>query len=304
MKIIQSFWSLPITQGRATTFNNRLDGGWLSAELHLLSWAYSCLQLRQFYDQVELVTDETGKALLADAMQLPYTTVSTGLEKISHYDPDLWALGKLYACSRQQQPFLHVDGDVFVWERFPGRIEKAAFAVQNEEYNFSFYKTVMKQLLELDCYLPPAIWENFKAGNDISAYNAGIIGGNQAGFFQEFAEEAFVFIERNRYKLESLPAGQLNAFYEQHLFYCLTRQCGYTVECYARTRDKAEINRQFKGLPEFKAAPEPGSYIHLFGEDAKKNEAICAELERRMRLFYPDYYKRAIEVASCWQAFI
>jgi hypothetical protein len=301
MKIIQSFWSLPVTNSREGTFNNRLDGGWLRPELHLLSWAYSCLQLKKEYHEVELITDEAGKALLVDAMRLPYSSVSTSLEQIGHCDPDLWALGKLHAFARQTQPFLHVDGDVFIWGRFPQRIEKATLAAQNEECNFSFYKTVLEQLTELDCYLPDAIWKNYESGNGINAYNAGIIGGSRVDFFREFVKEAHVFIERNSKKLALLPAGQLNAFYEQHLFYSLARQRGYTVECYTSTKDKAIINRKFKGLQEFKGAPEAGSYIHLFGDDAKKNEAICTELERRMKLFYPVYYSRALEISAAWQ---
>ncbi len=50
-------------------------GGWLSAEYHWLSWALSVLQLRRLYDEVKLVTDAAGKALLVDTLGLPYTIV-------------------------------------------------------------------------------------------------------------------------------------------------------------------------------------------------------------------------------------
>jgi hypothetical protein len=298
MKIIHSFWSLPMTNGRQGTFNNRLDGGWLRPESHLLSWAYSCLQLRKVYGEVELVTDKRGKALLVEAMQLPYTRVDTSLEDIRHCDPDLWAMGKLHVFKLQKRPFLHVDGDVFIWERFPQRIEDASLVAQNEECNFSFYKQVLSQLIELDCYIPPSVRENYEAGGDINAYNAGIIGGHQLSFFKDYVHEAILFVERNKGKLQLLPAGQLNAFYEQHLYYCLAKQQGLTVEYYTHTKDKTVVNRQFKGLHEFNGAPETGSYIHLFGEDAKKNTAICDELARRMQKYYPSYYERALKVSE------
>jgi hypothetical protein len=298
MKIIQSFWSLPMTESSTKVLNNRFSGGWLKPELHLLSWAYSCLQLRKFYSEVELITDNAGKYLLIDTLKLPYTSVDIELENISGCNPNLWALGKLHAFKKQNQPFLHVDGDVFVWEQFDERLANAGLVMQNEECNFLFYKEVMLQLVKARCYIPLAIMHNYENHGAINAYNAGIIGGNNLNFFQKYTTEAIRFVDYNYKLLPNLPMGQVNAFYEQHLFYCLAKQENQRVECYTSVTDEHVINQKFKSLSQFSCTPEPKNYIHLFGEDAKKDEAICAELERRMREQYPVYYERVLHIAG------
>lgn len=298
MRIIQSFWSLPVKESRQQTINNRLAGGWLRPEFHLLSWAYSCLRLRSVYDSVELITDNAGKALLIDALQLPYTGMDIELENIYRHHPDLWALGKVYAIKKQTQPFIHVDGDVFIWKRFPERIEYAPLVAQNKECNFSFYRLVFQQLLELECYIPAVITDHYKQGNGITAYNAGIIGGHDLSFIGRYTTEIIRFVELNNKHLEELPAGQLNAFFEQYLYYCLAEKEQVRVECYTDITDKSLINKKFKGLYEFTGAPSGECYIHLFGEDAKKNEAICTELDARMKREYPYYYDLVMQTAE------
>jgi hypothetical protein len=108
MKIVQTFWSSPHPAAH-TMGGVENTGGWLSAEYHWQSWALSVLQLRQFYDEVELVTDAAGKAILIDVLALPYTSVQVVLdEALAAYPHDLWALAKIYAYSIQTEPFIHI----------------------------------------------------------------------------------------------------------------------------------------------------------------------------------------------------
>ena len=61
MKIIQSYWSLPSENNEQNDEHGRSKGGWLHHKYNLMSWAFSCLKLREFYDEVELITDKKGK---------------------------------------------------------------------------------------------------------------------------------------------------------------------------------------------------------------------------------------------------
>ena len=48
------------------------DGfGWLHPEYNLMSWALSCLSLREHYDEVALYTDSEGKRILIDKLRFP-----------------------------------------------------------------------------------------------------------------------------------------------------------------------------------------------------------------------------------------
>jgi hypothetical protein len=259
-----------------------------------MSWAYSCLRLRACYDQVELITDLAGKTLLVDDLQLPYTQTRVVLDSLDLYNPDWWALGKIYAFHIQETPFIHVDGDVFIWEKFPERLEKSGLIAQNLEFGFPIYQEVFTALTQSGSYMPPVILDNYAHNQGFHAYNAGIIGGNDMVFFKEFSTEALLFIERNSGTSE-LGSGMINAFYEQHLYYCMAKKKGIKVECYTDYTDQDVLNESLKSLRQFSAAPVTTSYIHLFGEDVKKDAGICRELARRLRDEYPEHFHLVME---------
>jgi len=93
-KIVQSYWT--------EAYRNSSNRGWAFKETHYMSWALSCLQLRQFYNEVELVTDSAGADLLINKLHLPYTSCKLTLDKLSDKNPALWALGKITAYKEQQ----------------------------------------------------------------------------------------------------------------------------------------------------------------------------------------------------------
>jgi hypothetical protein len=204
------------------------------------------------------------------------------LDSLDLYNPDWWALGKIYAFHIQETPFIHVDGDVFIWEKFPERLEKSGLIAQNLEFGFPIYQEVFTALTQSGSYMPPVILDNYAHNQGFHAYNAGIIGGNDMVFFKEFSTEALLFIERNSGTSE-LGSGMINAFYEQHLYYCMAKKKGIKVECYTDYTDQDVLNESLKSLRQFSAAPVTTSYIHLFGEDVKKDAGICRELARRLR---------------------
>lgn len=104
MKVLQSCW-----------FNNpkKMDAGWLSTEFHLMSWALSSLSIQKHYPNIELVTDNLGKEILIDKLQLPYSSVSLVQENFKPIS-FVWVLRKLYSYSIQHEPFIHIDGDAYL----------------------------------------------------------------------------------------------------------------------------------------------------------------------------------------------
>jgi len=127
MRIVQSAWAC--NQSNLLTSNS----GWLSPEYNLMSWTLSCLQLKQFYPEVVLYCDHAYAEMLIDNLQLPYTDVICNLDGLNKYHPQLWALPKIYTYSQQENPFLHVDGDVFIWREFSDYLLKGDLIAQNIE---------------------------------------------------------------------------------------------------------------------------------------------------------------------------
>ena len=285
MRIIQTFWTK--NQGELKT-----SGGWLSPEYHWMSWALSCLQLRQYYPGVNLYTDDSGKAILIDKLKLPYTSTFLHHNSISEISRELWALSKIYSYSLQEEPFLHIDGDIYIWERFSQRIEKAEAVAQNYEINFPYYFKTFKEIKEHFVFFPDAVLKEINTENIIST-NTGIVGGNNLELFKKYSSEAFLFVKSNAKNLDKINKPTFNIAFEQFLYYCLIKDVNIELECYIKREE--EFDPTYKGFAQFDSVPYNTKFIHALG-DFKKSKITCDHLAKRLRKDYPDYYYRIIDL--------
>ncbi|MFN8844096.1 MAG: DUF6734 family protein, partial [Chryseotalea sp.] len=217
MKIVQSFWSCKETNLL------KFSAGWYSPEYHLMSWTLSCLQLKQFYPEVTLHADSVSARMLIDTLKLPYDNVICDLNCLDKYHPKLWALPKVHTYSKQKSPFLHIDGDVFIWNEFDEDLLRSKLIAQNEESATIYYENILRSLEEVLSYFPTEIVNERKLANPVHAFNAGILGGNDIEFFEEYATKAFQFVDNNVLNLSKVNVSNFNIFFEQYLFYCLVR---------------------------------------------------------------------------------
>jgi hypothetical protein len=111
MNAVWSFWSKPFLKSQKSM--------WCSEKQHLLSWILSVQQARKFFGKTVLFTDDYGAKMLVDGLQLDFDVVSTALNTLNDHDPKWWALGKIYTYGSQNDPFIHIDNDVFLWKRLP-----------------------------------------------------------------------------------------------------------------------------------------------------------------------------------------
>ncbi len=285
MKIVHSFWSKPSFKASEHVKDDRIIGGWLDQPHFLMSWALSCLRSKTFYSDVELVTDQVGKRLLIDTLQLPYTKVHVALDKLEAYHQDLWAIGKIYTYALQNEPFLHIDSDVFIWEKFDERISSAALVAQNLEYDLKFYKTSLAQIEPL--FKLPAVMQLDRAKkNTVIAANAGVIGGNNLDFFKYFSATAFDFLDQNEELLSQINVGLFNTVLEQYLYYLLAQEQGISITCYFEAMNTGN----YAHLLDFFGIPTRTKYIHLIGSTNKKSPALLREMTTWLRLEHPQYY--------------
>ncbi len=295
MKIIQSFWTKPFLRSSNSLIDARLNGGWTSRKYNYFSWALSCLQLLKYYKEVELVTDDLGRFLLIDQMQLPYTGVSVGLNDLDDQEPGLWALGKIYAYQLQDGPFLHVDNDIFIWKEFADRITNAPLSAQNRESNSSLYAETFREVCEKFTYLPSFL-RSQNGAPSLSCSNVGIVGGNAVGFFKEYTAEAFKFVEENanaiRKNIGSMNTAYLNIIYEQLFFLHLAAERAIPVTYLFPEHDN--IPRHL-GL--FHKAEQNDQFVHCLGT-YKQNRIVYEILELKLKSLYPDYYYRILDLLA------
>ncbi|MDR2233476.1 MAG: hypothetical protein LBE56_10180 [Tannerella sp.] len=269
--------------------------GWVSPEYHLMGWAFSCLQLNKIYGNITLYANSPGAQLLIDTLQLPYTDVILAHDNLTLIHPALWALPKIYTYSLQERPFLHIDGDVFLFSPFDSNFLEGELIAQNVEMETENYYTPSKKgIMRHFVFFPSCVKKDFESGSPIKCCNAGVLGGHNILFFSEYASLAFEYINKNQNKLQNIKVDSFNVFFEQHLFYALAKEKNIPVNVLFKG---IFDDRGYKYFGDFHDVPFNRNYLHLLG-DFKRDEYTCIQMTDKLRELYPKYYERIVALFS------
>ena len=295
MRAVWSFWSKPhLERGR---------WAWPSELHHALAWSLSVREASRHYPDTWLYTDEAGADYLVDRLGLPFAHVSTELDVLAGRDPGWWALGKIHTYRAQTAPFVHIDGDCFLWLPLSERVASADVFAQNPEPfspGASFYQPerIESALAGTKARLPKEwTWYRRRPGN-LCGVCCGIYGGNNLTFIHHVAELAIALLEDSRSRqamatLDDKP--RLMVVLEQFL----PAAC---VEYHSRLKDSPFHGVQLAYL--LGAARDlfdPGQarrtgFTHLLG-DVKRLPAVSRLLEDRVYRDDPAHFRRCVRVA-------
>ncbi|WP_298547721.1 DUF6734 family protein [uncultured Aquimarina sp.] len=284
MRIVQSFWS-----GGVDNFNSSY--GWLSSKYHWIGWILSSYQLAKYHKNVELYTDSFGKKILIDYLNLPYTKVHVVFDDLD-YHKDLWAIGKIKTYQLQKSPFIHVDGDVFVWESIDSKFEKSPLIAQNLEVTTAYYGEMWNNIAPNLDFISPDI-ENYNNGSNNYACNMGIVGGHDISFFHEYTSKSIEFVNKNKHIWNEINAFNFNIFFEQVLFYELAMN--KKIEIDFLFNEISEDNN-YKGFGDFNKVPDK-TYLHLLGV-YKRNPSVCKAMEIYVMKYYPETYSILMNIIN------
>jgi hypothetical protein len=287
MKIVQSLWSKPGQKNEATKFSDMNKCGWLDKKYNYYSWALSALQFKKFYEKVELVTDKDGYDLLINRMKLPYTDVKVVLDDLNDYHPDLFALGKVYAYGIQDEPFIHVDADIYIWGKFSEQLEKSSLLCQHKEhgkFHSDFYTGIFMEMASCFDFYPEVLDKSINKYGNIISVNAGIIGGQNYEFFKGYTEKVFEFVNRNIKHLNKIDVRLSNTVFEQFFFHALAEEQGETINYFFE-----EFVFFWNAIADFTGVPDKIKYIHTCGA-LKHDKHIVDALEYRLQADYPEVY--------------
>lgn len=281
MKIIQTLWTKP-----------GLSGGWPEEKFHCMSWALSVLRLSEYYDDIVLYTDEKGAAFLED-LGLPYREYRQLPSRLEDYESYLWAVAKLNSFREQDEPFIHVDGDVFLWHPLNLKEHSNPIFFQNLEVdmNVDLYTPALKEIIEKNfTNIPNGILETRKWPAEVVSCNTGVFGGDDLNFIHSYANQAIAFVDQNRDKIRNLKNKSSFAFMlEQHLLYLLirTRRIKYSTQLSGTVTDLA-----YPGLANFWDLPRI-KYLHTL-HSYKRSKLVISHLERTLRKLYPQVYLKIL----------
>lgn len=295
MNIIQSFWSRPLSY-HLPPANEPFKGGWLSEKHHAISCAYSLFQLRKFHPgyRIKMFTDKKGYSWLINRLGLEYDDVYTELDVLNCYPEIFWCLGKIYTYSKQQEPFIHVDSDVFIWEPFDLFFQNKKMLFQNFEINYPVYQETLIDCHNSEIAIPHPLRHLLQTGSDIVSANFGVMGSNDIELIQEYCRICFDFINNNREKImRSEQAGNYNTFFEQLLLTQMALQkFGSAMQIGTIVPDEYG---QVTGLTRFSLVPHRVKFIHMIGYSKCLTEPVC-HLEHRFAYEYPEYYKHILHL--------
>ena len=283
MIAIQSFWTKP----NLSTGQDRSLGGFLSMRYNLQSWGLSSSLLQQVYGTTRLITDQQGKKLLIEQLALPYTQTDVLLDALNDYPQELWALGKMRSYELQEEPFVHVDHDAFLWQRLPKRMEQAAVLAQSPEKLVADVPEVFEQVIEQFDYFPDAFQTRLQQPDPLKSFNAGLLGGQDVTLLQTYAREAFHFVNRNdfgRIPQERWPT--VNMFFEQLMLQCFCTAAGIAVTCLFEDGYPYNLLEQYT----YRQLRRQPGYIHLMWY--KKSAEMARWVDRWLLETNPEVYYR------------
>jgi hypothetical protein len=266
--------------------------GWYGPEYHLMSWSLSCLCLREYYDNVHLYCNSPAARILIDELQLPYTEVHVTHDKPAFVmpHPDVWAFPKIHTYSLQESPFLHLDGDVFIFREFAPEFLRRPLVAQEPEESNGYYNEMQLQLMNSFDYLPGCVREAFFGGEPVHSLCAGILGGTNLEFFREYTSAAKEYVYRNLGNLHRVDVSKFNIFFEQHLCCTLAAKMQVPISFLI---PKAAGDYLFDGLANFWEVPMKRTFLHLLG-DFKRKVIYTSQLAQMLKRHYPEQYFKVI----------
>lgn len=293
MRAVWSFWSKPYQARKGRT--------WREPHHHLLAWGLSLRQASKHYPDTMLVTDKAGKALLIDQLGLDFKHVSTELEALRDADIGWWALGKLYAYSLQDRPFIHLDTDVFLWKPLPLSVAQSPVFAQSPEFHSGVGPDCLPAKIEAafakyGLPLPPEWeWSRSLGESSFREENCGILGGQRHDFLRYCAQLGLRMVRDPTHApaWRELPNKDgYNMMVEQFLLSaCLDYHRIHPQSPYRDVRVRYL-------LPNWADAFDPAKiaqvgYTHLLG-DSKADGAVMQRLERRVQSEDREFYRHCL----------
>lgn len=232
--------------------------------------------------------------MLVDRLKLPYKEVHVVYDDLAVL-PHHWAIAKIKTYTLQVEPFIHVDGDIYIPNPLPDDILKAGLVAQNREIGTKYYRRMVDRMLSFGTIKLPRYIEQGLEEESISSYNMGIFGGNDVDFIHEYCDEAMRFVRDNDINNTSLPHSRVvcNIFFEQIILAAFADLKKREVASVLGrdVKDEGYSGFEFCDLAYY----EQRAFFHLLGGH-KRNPYNCDMLGKTLLRLYPEYYKRIIEM--------
>jgi hypothetical protein len=258
---------------------------WGSKQNLMVSCSLSYYLLKKHFNKVNLVCNELGKSFMTEELDLKFDQIDIIPLEQSELNEFVWSIYKLYAYSIQNEPFVHIDTDFFMFEKPPKEYLESEIFAQNLEINHPVLNSIRKNALDFGLKLPEYITHSQKPA---VALNVGIVGGENLKFFKDFYLLAKSLLEENNQLLEK-HAEELYFFYlflEQHILYEALKD----QEIDIRTLVKPSFKAAYDHITSFISGENKRPYVHLMGNFKQNTETIYS-MHKELQSLWPEQYE-------------
>ena len=256
--------------------------------------ALSAASIRKHHPDFVLITDEAGKAL-AEACKMPYSEIISVGDKFDSH-PNFWIHSKLHAYHELNEPFVHYDNDVFLWEPLPERLLAAdVFGFHSETFVWRKYEAYGKALEDSGIPIPKL---HRKYWTSRMPVNMAIFGGNNHAAIKQYAGFVLEWLQDNQgfWNMDDKQAQALDeniAFIEQlWVSYLIQDAQGIPIELLL-TEQQVQANEKVDGV----------QLTHLHGAKQAamrqgKTHELVAKLDAKLKEVNPEVHAAVQEFTS------
>lgn len=295
-----SYWSKPLLEDDYKKESK--------LKFFLFSSILSFNTVKNYFKKTILVTDDFGKSLLIDGLELKFDEVSTELNEMNNESESFWNQGKFKAYLLQEEPFLHFDYDVFLWKNLPASLLEAPLIAQNKreiflndpifddvDYKIGLLKSLISNARE---EVPVELAWYLKNRLKLYASSLGIFGGSNLQLIHDYSTKAMNFIrsDRNRSFWDTFISSS-NSY--THTTIAEEFLLAAILEYNAYHSYESDISYLFDSLESLYSpikAKEIG-YTHLIGM-SKSNVNVITRLENRIISSFPLEYEKCLNILS------
>lgn len=268
---------------------------WSGIDEHInknfIYYLFSALLVKKHGHTIELFCSENVKEKYS---LIPYDKIHIVDFDNDNIDPKYWIYAKIKTYSLISEPFIHIDGDVFLFndmigKNFTNKFDLIVQSVEDEnilifdDYN-SFYKSYHEPLesTPISTIIESNIdWYKY----NLNAFNCGVVGFNNMKFKDFYVKEITTLL-RNISKLDLNFSDEkymsIMLILEQALLYYFTKE--NNIKYY----DIISFNEIKKRLNNWFAIAEEIGYCHMWGQSKYKPKVITA-IKNNINNNFPKY---------------
>jgi len=285
MKYIHSLWSTPSID---KNFDNKYDEKYLIKNFY--SYFLSALLIKKLGYEIELYCDKNAYDIYS---LIPYDKIH-----IIDFDDDgisskFWIWGKIKTHALMTEPYVHIDGDVFLFRDIigdnliNGKFSAVVQSVENE-------KTIGNLFFDLyvNCINP---FKNFDHGIDWEkygcyAYNCGVVGFNDMKLKNDYTNKVkeilFDISNSNEFQYNRRKYEGMFLLAEQSLLYYVLKE--NNIEPFEIIPYSSIIEHGFDREHWYSTLPSKIGYSHLLGYSKYRSD-IIEKIKFKIQKFFPEH---------------